>query len=67
MRKVSKSKPNSILRRRNLIKVIKRIGIEIRSYTEYIKAGETCIVSRKFNLYIRYLENTRKLCDLVVS
>ena len=66
MRKVSKSKPNNILRQRNFIKVIKRINIEIRFYTKYIKVGETCVVNREFDLYARYLKNTRKLCDLVV-
>ena len=67
MRKVSKSKPNSTLRRRNLIKIVKRIGIEIRPCTEYIKAGETCVASRKSDSYTRCLKNTRRSCDLVIS
>ena len=67
MRRVFKFKPNSTLRRRNFIKIVKRIGIEIRFYTEYIKTNETYVASRKSDSYTRYLENTRKSYDLVVS
>ena len=39
----------------------------MRPCTEYIKAGETCIASRKSDSCTRYLENTRRSCDFVVS
>ena len=67
MRKIFKFKPNNTLRQRNFIKVVKRINIKIRSYTEYIKISEICVVSREFDLYSRYLKNTRRSCDLMVS
>ena len=67
MRRVFKSKPNSTLRRRNLIKVVKRINIEMRPCTEYIKVGETCVASRESDSCARCLENTRRSCDLVIS
>ena len=66
MRKIFKSKPNSTLRRRNLIKVVKRVSIEMRPCTKYIKAGETCVASRESDSCARYLENTRRSCNLVI-
>ena len=66
MHKVTKPKYNSTLRRKNFIAVVKNVNIEIRSYIEYIKVDETCIASREFSLYIRYFENTRRSCNLVV-
>ena len=61
MRKISKFKPNSILRRRNFIETVKRIGVKIRLYTKYIKAGETCVVNREFDLYTRYFKKYEEI------
>ena len=47
--------------------MVKRIGVEIRPCTEYIKVGETCVASRESDSYIRYLKNTRRSCDFMVS
>ena len=67
MRKVTKSKTSSITRRKNLVIIILREGVEIRPYTNYIKAGERYVANRVYNKYAGYIRTIKALCDLVIS
>ena len=67
MRKVIKSKSLNITRRKRLVKFIFRENIEIRFYTNYIKAGKQYITDRNYDKYIKYIRNTKPLCNLIIS
>ena len=67
MRKVTKSKSLNIICRKRLVKSIFRENIEMRFYTNYIKAGERYIADRNYNKYAGYIRNTKLLCNLVIS
>ena len=67
MRKVIKSKTSSTTRRKNLVATIFREGVEMRPYTNYIKAGERCVADRAYNKYADCIRTAKASCDLVVS
>ena len=67
IRKVIKSKSLNIARRKKLVKSIFRENIEIRPYTNYIKAGKRYITDRNYNKYTGYIRNTKLSYNLVIS
>ena len=46
---------------------ILREGVEMRPYTNYIKAGERCVADRTYNKCAGCVRTTKASCDLVVS
>ena len=67
MRKVTKSKSSSIVRRKKLIKFIFRKGIEMRPYTNCIKSGKRYVTDRNYDKYIRCIRGAKSSCNLVIS
>ena len=67
IRKVIKSKILNIIRRKNLAATIFREGVEMRFYTNYIKAGERYITNRVYNKYASCIRIAKASCDLVIS
>ena len=67
MRKVTKSKTSSITRRKNLVAIILREGVEMRPCTNCIKAGERYVANRAYNKYAGYIRTAKASCDLIVS
>ena len=66
IRKITKSKSLNIVCRKRLVKSIFRENIEIRLYTNYIKAGKRYIANRNYNKYTRYIRNTKSSYNLVI-
>ena len=67
MRKVTKSKTSSTARRKNLVATILREGVEMRPYTNCIKAGERYMANRAYNKCVRCVRTAKASCDLVIS
>ena len=64
---MTKSKTSSITRRKNLVIIILREGVEIRPCTNCIQAGERYVANRAHDKYVRCVRTTKVSCDLVVS
>ena len=62
-----KSKTSNTTRRKNLVTTILREGIEMRPYTNCIKAGERCVANRTYNKYAGCIRTTKASYDLVIS
>ena len=65
-RKVIKLKTINTARRRNLIATILRKGIEMRSYTNYIRIKKRYIVDCLYDKYTNYVKNTKTSYNLVI-
>ena len=67
MRKVTKFKSLSIIRRKKLVKFIFRENTEMRPYTNYIKTGERYITDRNHDKCAGCIRNIKSSYNLVIS
>ena len=67
MRKVTKFKTSSTARRKNLVTIIFREGVEMRPCINYIKTGEYYVANRIYNKYVSCIRTVKALYDLIVS
>ena len=67
MRKVTKSKTSSTARRKNLVAIIFREGVEMRPCTNCIQAGERYVANRAYDKCAGCVRTAKASCDLVIS